>query len=84
MKKRLFKTLIKKDSKFGENTYIIGRIDGIMSTMDGCIYKAYGYTHYTNDEGTILRGVFTEFRYRKFCKVIEKMYPDLCVFNYED
>lgn len=84
MKKRLFKTLIKKDSKFGENTYVIGRIDGIMSTMDGCIYKAYSYAHYTNDEGTILRGVFTKFGYRKFCKVIEKIYPDLCVFNYED
>ena len=84
MKKRLFKTLIKKDSIFGENTYIIGRIDGIMSTMDGCIYKTYGYAHYTNDKGTILRGVFTKFRYRKFCKVIERIYPDLCVFDYED
>lgn len=84
MKKRLFKTLIRKDSIFGENAYIIGRIDGIMSTMDGCIYKAYGYAHYTNDEGTILRGVFTKFGYRKFCKVIKRIYPDLCVFDYED
>lgn len=84
MKKRLFKTLIRTDSIFGENTYIIGRIDGIMSTMDGCIYKTYGYAHYTNAEGIILRGVFTKFGYRKFRKVIERIYPDLCVFDYED
>ena len=73
-------TLIKGVHKHGNNEFILGRISGIGYCMSECVR---GFANIGIEEGIIYKHKFTEDEYEKFSKVIEELYPGLCVFNYE-
>lgn len=80
---RMFYTLIKRNhAKFGENTYVRGRIHGFMTvicrgTADKCVSTAIRCI----ESGYVI-GVKTEpDKYEEFEKVTELYYPGLCEFD---
>ena len=85
MDKRIkIKTLVKKKSKFTNyyiGNYIRGFIRGIEYYITGIEPLDY---FYTNKYGDILEAYFTDKEYEIFINKIEKIYPGLCIFNYEE
>lgn len=81
MDKKIFKTLVKDNHKFGRNAYIRGKISGIQFMVCD-INKTYANE---GIEGGILYTCeCTPEQYEKFTKIIEEHYPGLCIFNYEE
>ena len=74
-------TLIKKDHEFGNNNYVKGKISGIGYILSGYSKEIYP-TKKIND-GYLLYNYCTDKEYSKFIKVISKLYPNLCEFNYK-
>ena len=82
MERKIFKTLVKNDhAKFGGNKYVIGRISGI-GYMISALDIEHGNTG--NNEGFIYINEFTTDEYENFKQIIEKLYPGLCEFNYQE
>lgn len=83
MEKRLFWTLIKYNHKLGDNKYVRGRISGIQLVL--CEKNSEDELIFANmrtEEGVILRTITTQTNYDKFTKLIEELYPGLCIFDY--
>ena len=65
------------------NEYIIGRISGIKFILcDGSASCAL-HGMYGADDGRIMVSECTQEQYDMFTNVVEKAYPNMCVFNYE-
>lgn len=83
-----FRTLVKKDHKFGKNKYMLGRLVGFQQILcegsDKEDHKpSYGIGE--NEEGCILVCKCAPDVYAKFTEVVKREFPeDLCVFNYRD
>lgn len=85
-KEYVFKTLVKADHKFGDNEFVLGRITGFMELLaNGSrnigVGLAYGLIHRTKD-GCVLYTKCTPDQYVEFTKLVNKRYPELCIFNY--
>ena len=83
MDERLFYTLIKYDHELGDNKYVRGRISGIQLAL--CEKNSEDELIFSNmrvDKGIVLRVITTQDNYDKFTKLIEKLYPRLCTFDY--
>ena len=81
MEKKIFKTLVKDNHvKFGRNSYIRGRISGIQYVV--CDKDTYA--NKSIDGGIIQTCKCTPEQYEQFTEIVDKMYPGLCIFNYEE
>lgn len=84
MEKRIFKTLVKAKHKNGRNKYVRGRISGIQRIMCvGDYKKEFANTHIIGT-GIMMETECTSEQYDAFAKVIEELYPGLCIFDYEE
>ena len=83
MEKHVFKTLIKGDHKLN-NEYVHGRVSGISYVLCGGA-EGNNFANITikKDKSFIITAECTTKEYVEFRKVIEKMYPDLCIFDYQ-
>ena len=81
MEKRIFKTLIKDNHKFGNNPYVRGRISGMAYVLFGCD-KQCAHIRYENLDGVLFRYNGLPEEYEKFKEVVESCYPGLCIFDY--
>ena len=80
-KKYIIKTLIRRDHKFGENTYVRGRICGMKEVI--CKEdKLFAVCEI--DEGFILTTECTAIQYDDWMNLVEKRYPGLCKFDYKE
>lgn len=81
MDKKIFKTLIKKDHKLGENKYVHGRISGFQSVI--CNEHPEGmYATISSDKGLLLlTHRCTAEQYEKFRIRVAEEYPGLCEFD---
>lgn len=71
-------TLIQKNHKFC-NDFVRGKISGIGFMICN---SENGYASKETENGYIYTNDFTVDEYDKFMKIIDKLYPDLCIFNY--
>lgn len=79
----LYKTLVKKDHKLGNNKYVLGRISGIKHVI--CSNdKSQRYGNSGVDNGVVLRVDCEKSKYDEFVTMIEDLYPGLCEFYYMD
>ena len=81
MDKKLFKTLIRKDHKLGNNDYVKGKISGIQTIL---CPREFEHGNGRNEDGFILVAECEPIHYDAFKNVVEKIYPGLCEFNYID
>ena len=79
-KKYFINTLIKRDHKFGDDKYVLGRISGVGYILAG---KKKFYGMMKTDKGIIYRNEFTPEKYDEFINVIDKLYPGLIIPNYK-
>lgn len=84
---KLFRTLVKKDHKFGGNDYVLGRISGYKNILcdgdrDGISKPGFGM--FSTEIGTIMACKCTLEEYNKFIDLVNKHYPGLCVFDYNN
>lgn len=85
---KIFKTLIKENHKLSGNPYVSGKISGIQNCI--CEYEVISNdkplfgSRYIEGLGTILVCRTTEGCYSNFIRIIEKMYPGLCEFDFKD
>lgn len=79
-KKYTIATLIKKDHKYGDDKYILGRISGVGYILAG---KKKFYATMKTDKGMIYRNEFTPEKYDEFINVIDNLYPGLIIPNYK-
>lgn len=81
MEKKICKTLVKDNHKYGRNAYVRGRISGIQ------LIVCEGYKTHSNRgiEGGILHicECLPE-QYERFSEIVDRIYPGLCIFNYEE
>lgn len=83
MEKKKFKTLVKADHKLGGNTYIEGRISGMAYVI--CeVYNSIPHGIKHCDKGMLFQVVCTDEQYANFKDMVEKDYPGLCEFYYEE
>lgn len=81
MGKREFKTLIKGDHNIIRKEYVAGKISGISRVLCDCeSEKEFAMTIH-NDGPSIIIVKCTKRRYEKFAKIVESLYPGLCVFD---
>lgn len=80
MDKKIFRTLIKKAHKLGENKYIHGRISGFQSVICDELSRE-SYLNKLTDEGLLLTTECTAEQYEKFRIRVAEEYPGLCDFN---
>lgn len=80
--KIIFKTLIKNNHKLGGKDYIRGRISGIAFSMSGFLTEAY--PNVILEEGTVISNYFTVKEYEDFIKIVNNLYPGLCIFKYKE
>ena len=73
----IFRTLIKNNHRLDEK-YVRGLLYGIYYMC--CGHSGYDYTRV--NEGSVMIFRCTQEQYVEFTKVIENVYPGLCVFNY--
>lgn len=77
----VYKTLVKRNHRLGDNDYVLGRISGISDCLLG---PALGpWARPRNGVGKIRAHICTRKDYEDFAEVIEEMYPGLCIFDYE-
>lgn len=81
MEKKEVLTLIRRDHKFGENSFVRGRISGIGYMISG---QKWGFATVEICEGYLYRQEFTPDEYDEFMNIVEKLYPGLCKFNYKE
>lgn len=76
--------ILSKAGKIFSNDYVIGRIMGVnYVTCNGVPGRGYGI--FMNDDGSqIFHTVCTAEQYMTFAKIVEEMYPGLCVFDYKE
>lgn len=79
-KKYMIATLIKKDHKYGDDKYILGRISGVGYILAG---KKKFYAMIETNKGMIYQNEFTPEKYDEFINVIDNLYPGLIVPNYK-
>ena len=84
MEKRIFKTIVRADHKFGDSKYIRGRISGIQLAMCDEDPKNGFIWSYVPGVGGMTKTECTPEKYDAFAKVIEKLYPGLCIFDYKE
>lgn len=77
-----FRTLIKKDDKFGDNVFVRGRICGFMTCMCQMNNNKIALAQKKTENGYELRTVCEPEQYEKFKNFTESHYPGLCVFDY--
>lgn len=84
MEKKVFRTCLKGDHKFGKNKYIRGRVSGMSQIIcEEEIVKGYawGINRETGDAIHTIEA--TEEQYERFSKIVEELYPGLCIFDYK-
>jgi hypothetical protein len=83
MEKHVFKTLIKGDHKLNCE-YVKGRISGIAYVIceESKPGRAWGLREKQNDKSMIHTMECTTKQYVEFRRVIEELYPGLCIFDY--
>ena len=85
---RKFKTLIKETHKHGMNEYVHGRISGYKEVMcdgvrNGFDEPGFAFKHVPGI-GSVHTTVCEPEQYEKFKDLVEKHYPGLCEFNYQE
>ena len=84
MEKRIFKTIVRADHKFGYSEYVRGRISGIQLAMcDEDPENGFCWS-YVPGVGDMIKTECTPEKYGAFTKVIEELYPELCIFDYKE
>ena len=84
MEKRKFYTLIKADHKLGKDSYVKGRISGLMEALcNENPGKDILFGRGGTELGEIHTVETTNERYKKFVEVVELEYPNLCEFDYK-
>ena len=81
MEKRIFKTIVKYDHDLGGEEYVLGRISGIQLAMCDEDPKNGFVWSYVPGVGDMIKTECTSEQYDAFAKVIEKLYPGLCIFD---
>lgn len=86
MEERKYRTLIKKNHKFGENEYVQGRISGIQEVIcdrdrNGVDNPAVEVLYDVMNTGLVLTTLCSQEQYDRFAELVEKHYPGLCVFD---
>ena len=85
MGKKIYKTLIRNDHKLGHKKYVLGRIMGIayMVSMDdnGTVIER---PMEPREGGCMILTTCTSDQYEVFKRIISKLYPELCIFDYVD
>ena len=81
MGKRVFMTLIKKEHKLGDREYVKGKIAGFEYLISGC--PNIQLADLITSDGDIITSVCYPRQYRKFKRIVRKLYPDLCEFDYK-
>ena len=84
MEKRIFKTIVRADHKFGDSEYVRGRISGIQLAMCDEDPKNGFVWSYVPGVGDIIKTKCTPEKYDAFTNVIENLYPGLCIFDYKE
>jgi hypothetical protein len=81
MEKRKFRTLIKGEHSLGRNKHVSGRISGIAYVIleEKPLVGFANVILRNGDE--ILTNECTEAQYEKFTKIVEELYPELCIFD---
>ena len=82
MEKEKYYTVVKADHKLGKNDYVFGRIMGISWAMLHSDREIEFGTGELEDGSKIIVHECTGKQYDDFVDVIEKQYPDLCIFGY--
>ena len=81
-----FHTLVKRNHKFGNSKYMLGRLIGYQQLLcDGFREENHKPPHGFGEvkEGTVLTCVCTPDEYAEFTKLVKQNFPeDLCVFNW--
>lgn len=78
MNTKKFRTLVGR----GANSYIKGRISGMMEIICGDPGRV-PYAIMPTKYGDVLTTRCTIEQYAEFMIVVEKHYPNVCIFNYE-
>ena len=84
MEKRIFKTIVRADNKFGDSEYVRGRISGIQLAMCDEDPKNGFVWSYVPGVGDMIKTECTPEKYDAFTKVIENLYSGLCIFDYKE
>ena len=63
------------------NSFIHGKISGIMSALEGGPYVQKAFAIMRKNEVIVFRVETTKLRYKLMCKHIELQYPGLCEFE---
>ena len=84
MKKRIFKTIVRADHDLGGEEYVLGRIRGIQLAMCDEDPKNGFVWSYVPGVGDVIKTECTPEKYGAFTKVIEELYPGLCIFDYKE
>lgn len=83
MDKFIFETKVRKNRKFGQNDFVLGRIVGIQSVIcddDPCMG---GYNMREAKDGSIILVTrCTTGQYARFAEIVQTSYPGLCKFNH--
>ena len=76
--------ILPKAGKIASNDYVVGRIMGVNYVIcNGVPGKGYGMI--MNDDGSnFFRTVCTADQYTAFAKIVEELYPGLCIFDYKE
>jgi hypothetical protein len=85
MEIKTFYTVVKFDHKLGGNSYVRGRIHGIMEAI--CCENPgeevlMGIGDF--DLGAIYPVKTTTEKYERFAEIVEKSYKGLCIFDYKE
>lgn len=83
MEKKTYLTCVKADHKLGKNEYVLGMINGIGHVLCEEPNEGSLASVQTSDGSMILMNDCTEEQYQNFAQTIEKLYPGLCIFDYE-
>lgn len=93
MGNKKFKTLVKKyylsrnGKKVKCNDYILGKISGIACVLFKEESNRYAIIRQYDDNnraiGDILTHVTTQEQYDEFTKIVDDLYPELCIFDYK-
>ena len=84
MENKIFKTIVRADHKFGDSDYVRGRISGIQLAMCAKDPKKEFVWSYVPRVGDMMKTECTSEQYDAFIKIIEELYPGLCIFDYKE
>ena len=82
MEEKIFATAINKEHEFSDNKYVLGRLSGIKYIVCDGVRKPH-VGPMVHENGTpIMFTKCTEDQYAEFARIVENVYPGLCIFRY--